>query len=308
MKKVLVVYYSQSGQLKDIIDSTLTPLKEADHVSIEYEEIKPKKPYPYPWKSTFEFCNSFPESIAETPCELEPFNFDPNGDYDLIIIGYTIWYLVPSIPITSFLKSPEAVELIKDKPVVTIMGCRNMWLLAQERVKEQVYHMGGRIAGNIVLADRAYNLVGIFTIWYWLVTGKKERLLKLFPKPGVSDKDIKAAVRFGKPILESLKEENFNLDQSALNKMGAAIVYPTLIIFENRMIKIFRIWSKFILAKGGPENPNRRFRVRMFLYYLLTAIFVLAPLAAVLSVIIRLIKKKKLREKVEYYSQNSFKK
>ena len=43
MKKVLVVYYSQSGQLKEILDSTLAPLREADHVSIEYEEIKPKK-------------------------------------------------------------------------------------------------------------------------------------------------------------------------------------------------------------------------------------------------------------------------
>ena len=306
MKKVLVVYFSQTGQLTEIVQSILSPLEKSQEVSLVFEELRPRKEFPFPWTSQ-QFCDVFPESFLEIPCELEPFGFNADEDFDLIVLAYTIWYMSPSIPITAFLKSPEAQKVIKGRPVVTVIGCRNMWLLAQEKVKTRIYDMGGQIAGNIVLMDKALNLIGIVTIAHWMFSGKKDRCLKIFPHPGVSEKDIKEARRFGRIILKELSKDKIDIDQTVLNEHGAICVLPSYIIFEKRIQKIFKIWSNFILQKGGPGDPERKFRVRLFFYYLLLAIFLIAPLATLVSFVARVINRKKIKEAVEYFSQNSLK-
>jgi len=306
MKKVLVVYYSQTGQLTEIIKSVLSPMEKSQDVSLVFEELRPKKKFPFPWTSQ-QFCDVFPESFLEIPCELEPFSFNADDDFDLIVLAYTIWYMSPSIPITAFLKSSEAQKVIKNRPVVTVIGCRNMWLLAQEKVKTRIYDMGGQISGNIVLMDKALNLIGIVTIAYWMFSGKKDRCLRIFPRPGVSEKDIREAKRFGHIILKELSKDKIDLDQMVLNEQGAICVLPSYILFENRIQKIFKIWSNFILQKGGPNDPRRQFRVRLFFYYLLVAIFLIAPLATFVSFVARIFNRKKIKDAVEYFSQNSLK-
>ena len=306
MKKILVLYFSQTGQLTEIVKSVLSPVEKSQDISLVFEELRPKRKFPFPWTSQ-QFCDVFPESFQEIPCELEPFNFNADDNFDLIVLAYTVWYMSPSIPVAAFLQSPEAQKVIKNRPVVTVIGCRNMWLLAQEKVKTRIYDMGGRIAGNIVLMDKAKNLVGIATIAYWMFTGKKDRCLKILPRPGVSETDIKDAERFGHIFLKGLSKDKIDIDQTVLNEHGAICVLPSYIIFEKRILKVFKIWSNFILQKGGPGDPNRSFRVRLFLYYLLVAIFLIAPLATLVSFVARIVNRKKIKEAVEYFSQNTLK-
>ncbi|MDX2440052.1 MAG: dialkylresorcinol condensing enzyme [Desulfobacterales bacterium] len=306
MKKILVLYFSQTGQLTEIVKSVLSPVEKSQDISLVFEELRPKRKFPFPWTSQ-QFCDVFPESFQEIPCELEPFHFNADDNFDLIVLAYTVWYMSPSIPVTAFLQSPEAQKVIKNRPVVTVIGCRNMWLLAQEKVKTRIYDMGGRIAGNIVLMDKAKNLVGIATIAYWMFTGKKDRCLKILPRPGVSETDIKDAERFGHILLKGLSKDKIDIDQTVLNEHGAICVLPSYIIFEKRILKVFKIWSNFILQKGGPGDPNRSFRVRLFLYYLLVAIFLIAPLATLVSFVARIVNRKNIKEAVEYFSQNALK-
>jgi hypothetical protein len=306
MKKILVLYFSQTGQLTEIVKSVLSPVEKSQDISLVFEELRPKRKFPFPWTSQ-QFCDVFPESFQEIPCELEPFNFNADDNFDLIVLAYTVWYMSPSIPVAAFLQSPEAQKVIKNRPVVTVIGCRNMWLLAQEKVKTRIYDMGGRIAGNIVLMDKAKNLVGIATIAYWMFTGKKDRCLKILPRPGVSETDIKDAERFGHILLKGLSKDKIDIDQTVLNEHGAICVLPSYIIFEKRILKVFKIWSNFILEKGGPGDPNRSFRVRLFFYYLLVAIFLIAPLATLVSFVARIVNRKNIKEAVEYFSQNALK-
>jgi hypothetical protein len=303
MKKVLVVQYSQTGQLTDIVTSILGPLAADKGVQIHTLTLKPQPAYPFPW-STQTFCDVFPESVEGVPCNLEPFENDPEAEFDLIVLAYTIWYLSPSLPVQAFLQSPEARRLLKGTPVVTVIGCRNMWLLAQERVKGRIRELGAQLVGNIVLGDRASNLVGVATIAYWMLTGRKDRLLGFFPRPGVDDGDIRQAFRFGIIIRKALQEDITALDQEVLNAVGAVRVEPAYIIFEKRIMKIFRIWARFIRKKGGPGAPARQRRVRGFFYYLLTAIVVLAPLSALAGQLTIRLKKNKIDKAVAYYAGN----
>ena len=304
MKKILVLYYSQTGQLTRIVDNLLKPVRRMPDVSIVFEELKPEPPYPFPW-SAYRFCDVFPESVAGTPCRLQPPDCDLDDDYDLIVLAYTVWYLAPSIPVIAFLHTPEAGRLFRNRPVVTVIGCRNMWLLAQERVKQRIAELGGRLEGNIVLADRTSNLVGVLTIAVWMLTGRKERFLKVFPLPGISDTDIEAARRFGAPLASSLAAPEFSLDQSALNDLGAVQVKPSLMIMEKRISKVFAIWSRYIRAKGGPGAASRRKRVQAFMVYLIAAVVLLAPLASLAAAALKVLKKEKMRTEIEYHSQNA---
>jgi hypothetical protein len=299
--KILVLYYSQSGQLKQILDSLLEPLADRPDLSIRFEALKPKPAYPFPW-TTGSFCDVFPESFQEIACELEPLGLSPRQRFDLVIVAYAVWYLSPSVPVSSFLQSPAAKQLLKDRPVVTVIGCRNMWLMAQEKVKKRIGAAGGRLKGNIVLMDRASNLVGVATIAYWMLTGKKERPLRLLPRPGVSDNDIRQARRFG-PLLRDPEA----LEQRELNALGAVRVVPAYIVFEQRIEKVFKLWSSFIRQKGGPGDPRRKRRVRMFFYYLLAAIGIIAPLATLAGFLIRRLKRDRIREAVDYFSNNELK-
>src|SRR6478609_664038 len=101
MGKILVVNYSQTGQLNEIIDQFLSPF-EPD--SIERHQIYPVTPYIFPW-TTEEFFDKMPECVQEDTIPLQPIPFAARH-YDLIVLGYQPWFLSPSPPVTSLLKDP----------------------------------------------------------------------------------------------------------------------------------------------------------------------------------------------------------
>lgn len=302
MKKILIIYYSQTGQLTDIVKSVTAPLTNNEAVSIIYEEIKPKPAFPFPWSAT-EFCDVFPESVEGIPCEIEPVGFDPDGDYDLVVLAYQVWFLAPSLPVTAFLDS-RAARVMNGRPVLTLIGCRNMWLLAHETVKQKIVKSGGRLFGNIVLGDRTNNLLGVLTIAVWMLSGKKKIFYGLLPDAGISDRDIQDASKFGTLLMNSLVNNDPGPIQETLNRYGAVTVVPQYILFEKRIRRIFKIWSKFILKKGTRGNSSRKFRVRLFLGYLLAAIAVIAPVSTVLSMLAVKFKKDEIKNAVDYFSKN----
>jgi hypothetical protein len=69
MKEVLVIYYSQTGQLFDILKNISSSISDAN-VNISYYEIVPKKKFPFPWTET-EFYNAFPETFLQIPAPFE---------------------------------------------------------------------------------------------------------------------------------------------------------------------------------------------------------------------------------------------
>ena len=173
MKRILVIYYTQSGQLKEIADNFVAPFQKQG-ILVDFYEIQMETPYPFPWTNE-SFFGAFPESFLELPQPIKAMPPDiKTQEYDLVVLAYQVWYLSPSIPVTSFLKSEQARALLEGKPVVTLSGTRNMWIKAQEKVRNMLVKKGARIVANIALTDRHYNHISVLTIVHWLFTGKKE--------------------------------------------------------------------------------------------------------------------------------------
>lgn len=297
--RILVLYYSQTGQLRDILDSVVSEIK--DKVTIEYGVIEPEKPFPFPWKAA-QFFDAMPETVERIPIPLKPVS--PallQQDYDLVLFGYQPWFLNPSQPVNSFLKS-DAARFLQNKPVVTVVGSRNMWLHAQEKVKEELQNVGAKLVGNIVLIDKNPNLISLLTVIRWTINGKKEPS-RLLPAAGVADKDVKASSKYGPTILAHLQNNQLDILQQELVKQGAIELNPGLVLLEQRGIKNFRYWAKYIREKGGPGDPIRAPRVKQFKNLLLTAIFVLSPLSSLSAFIKLQLNKKRLMKDVTYFKQ-----
>jgi hypothetical protein len=305
MKKVLIVYYTQSGQQLSILQSLAKPFVSAGH-TVHFEEIQPEEKFPFPW-SAFQFFNAFPETFSQKPLALKPLSAKAFDGYDLVIIGYQPWFLTPSRPVSSFLQSDEAKTILQNKPVVTILGCRNMWLGAQEKVKQRLLDAKANLVGHIALADRSGNLTSLITILRWMFTGDRKPFW-FFPQAGVSNQDVAHAAAFGKQINEHLTANDFTTLQSQLLQEGAIEIKPNLVLMERRGQKAFSVWSKFIASGGALHSTGRKIRVYIFMYLLPTAIFFLSPLLWLLSKILLTVKRKELVLDVEYFKQNSLRK
>ncbi|PVD51269.1 hypothetical protein DC498_15420 [Terrimonas sp.] len=270
-KKVLAVYFTQSGQLEQIIHEFTRPLSDSGDITVEKVRIEPQKKFPFPWTSPT-FFDAMPESVDGVPAELENFSFK-ESKYDLIIFGYQPWFLSPSIPMSSLAQHPGFIAVAKDTPLVTISGCRNMWINAQEKLKRHFKSAGTLLKGNIALVDKHNNYASLITIFYWMLTGKKDRKWGVFPRPGVSDEDIAGASVFGETVKKHLLADDWDGLQPALVQQKGVDVKYSLMFIERKAGKIFKIWSKIIHGK-----KNRAAWLVGFKYYLLIALCIAAPI------------------------------
>ena len=295
--KILVVYYTQTGQLKRIIDNVVGPLQ--DKATIVYEELKPVQPFTFPWDKQV-FFDTMPETVMGRPRAIEPLKVNPDEHFDLVILAYQPWFLSPSQPTAAFLQHETAKRLLKGKPVVTLMGCRNMWLNAQEKVKGYLQAAGAKLVGNIVLVDTSPNLVALLTVLRWQFKGQKEAT-RWLPAAGVQEQDIIASSRFAAPLAKALETRQWDALHPELMALKAVDLKPNLILLEQRGISAFGFWSKYISAKGGPGAPERKGRLTMYRLLLLAGIFVLTPIDKVSSMIKLTFRKTKLEEDVKYF-------
>ena len=293
-KNILVLYYTQSGQLTEIVNSVTAPLVEAGAV-VEKVIIKPKKDFPFPWTSDI-FFDTMPESVLGIPIELEEFSFQ-QIKYDLIIFAYQPWFLSPSIPATSILKHSSVKKIMDGSSVVTLIGARNMWLNSQEKVKKLLKDANATLVGNIALVDTNNNHLSAVSILYWMLSGKKEKYLSVFPKPGVSDIDISQSSTFGRTVMYFLNKESWIGLQDTLILQKAVDVKANLMFIEQRAGKLFSIWANLIKGK-----TNRKPWVTAFKYYLLIALFIVAPIViAINEILFKPFLKKQINKKKQYY-------
>jgi len=302
MKKILVVYFTQSGQQRSILESLVKPLLEAGH-SIHFEGLEPIQQYPFPW-SAFQFFNAFPETFMQKPLELKPLSAKAFETYDLVVLGYQPWFLTPSRPVSSFLQSTDGQKILKGKNVITILGCRNMWLGAQEKVKQWLQKADAKLVGHIALIDKSGNLTSLVTILRWMLAGKKDAFW-FFPAAGVSNNDVDHTSVFGKLINEAIISNQFESLQNQLNQNEAIEIKPNLVMMERRGQKSFSIWSKFIASGGHVDSAGRKIRVYVFMILLPTVIIILTPLLWILSAVTLIVKRKQLQNEIAYFKQTA---
>lgn len=303
MRKVLVIHYSQTGQLNRLVDSVCAPLQHQADIQLDFLAIQPATPYPFPWPFV-RFFTVFPETVLQIPQPLQPPAALLAERYDLIILAYQVWFLAPSLPVSSFLQSPLAQQLFADTPVVTLIGCRNMWLMAQEKVKQHLQRLQARLVDNIALVDKCGSAASFLATPMWMFTGKQQAR-RWLPKAGISEQDIAAASRFGERIKQRLQADNTAITAPMLQGLQAVTINEKLIASERVGNHSFSIWAR-LLHKLGPEHSLRRKAgLMVYVCFLLTLIVTVVPVTALAKRLLAPLTKQRIALQKRYFAAPS---
>lgn len=304
-KRILVLHYSQTGQLSNVVSSITQPLEKAGNCDVIYECIEPVKAYPFPWPF-LHFFDTFPETVYDEPAAIKPLSSQTEGHFDLIILAYQVWFLSPSQPITAFLQSADAERLLPNSQVMTVIGCRNMWLMAQEKMKQRLKDLNANLVDNVVLTDSVHSAATFFSTPMWMLTGNKGPFFKgRIPAAGVSQEDIEQAARFGDAIAKLLPQREEQDCSSMLQGLGAVTINERLIASERIAIRSFRIWGGLLRAVGKPGALLRRMVLVFYIAFLITLILTVVPLSAVIKRLIAPLTAKRIKEQRQYYAAPS---
>ncbi|WP_154103811.1 dialkylrecorsinol condensing enzyme [Eikenella corrodens] len=300
-KRVLVVSYSQSGQLARLKESFLRDIRGAAGVEVDDVVLQPARPFAFPWRF-LPFFDAFPETVHLQPAPIER-PVLAHERYDLVVIAYSVWFLSPAQPITAFLQSAAAQRVLRDTPVITLIGCRNMWLMAQEKMKRLLADAGARLVGNVVKIDQCGSAASFITTPLWMFTGKRQAVHWL-PPAGISEAEIADAARFGQRTAEALQHDE-TLDKTLLQHMGAVKINEKLMSSERVGHRSFLVWGKLVMAAGRVSPLLRRLVLCVYIVFLLGMILTVVPIGALLKTLLAPLRREQMQREREYYAAPS---
>jgi hypothetical protein len=304
VKNILVIEYSQTGQLTAVMDRLLGPLLEAsDEFTVHRETLQAVLAAPFPWPF-WQFLDTFPETVAGDAPPLRPLRVNPETSFDLVILGYPVWFLSPPPALTAFLTSDIGQRLLRGRPVVTVTACRNMWVMAQERIKALLLSAGARHCDHVALVDQGSALASFVTTPRWMLTGRKNAFWK-FPPAGVSASQIHACRRFGLALRQALRADEEKLHRPMLHGLGACTVDAGLASSERVGIRSFRLWARLLRALGRPGAPVRRLALAFYLLFLIVLILTVVPVSLLLKAALRPLFKQRLASLQHHFEQPS---
>lgn len=305
-KRVLILLYSQTGQLTDVVYQIIAPMQADPAIKVHVQLLKPVKPFPYPWPF-FEFMDAFPESALMHPCPMQALDLADDAEFDLVILPYQVWYLAPSIPVMSFLKSDQAKRLLKGKPVITVIACRNMWFKAQEKMQILLSDIGAQLTDNIALTDPNSTLATLITTPRWLWFGKKTPFWGL-PAAGLTEAQVRGTRRFGLALCAALRNGEEKTGKPMLQGLQAVNANPHLLASERAGTHSFRIWGGWISKLGPPGAPQRKPMLALYTAFLILLIICVVPISLSVQMLLRPFMKQKfatLKESFELPSGNA---
>lgn len=280
MKRVLVLFYTQTGQTEDAARSLVAPLDPA-RFEVVSEPIRTVERFDFPW-SAGSFFGVMPECVLGRPPELEPPSFSPDARFDLVVLAWQVWFLAPSLPVQAFLRSPWA-RVLRGTRVVGLVVCRNMWHTASETMKRSIAEAGGVLSDSIVITDQGPPWAGFVTTPRWMLTGRRDPFLGL-PPAGVSETTLQGLSRFGEVLNAHEGDLDASPDRPLFRGMDAVPFEARYVVPELIGRVSFRAWARVIRAAGPRGAILPGLLTAAFVVYLVVAILLLVPLGILLTV------------------------
>jgi hypothetical protein len=276
MTRILLLYYSQSGEAGRVAETLASSLLDPD-VDLVMVRLRPRQEYPFPWRNVGRFFSILPQCHLGPLPELETPGFDPDQKYDLVIFVYQVWFLTPSLPVQAFLKSNYA-RVLRDTKVLTVSVSRNMWHWASEMMKRLLAETGARHIDNVAVTHQGPAWATFVTTPRALLLGKKDGFWGIFPPAGLDERELDRVTRFGKAILQRRDRLHQPEALPLLTGLGAVPIQSRYLLPELIGWYWFRGWAHLIRFLGRLGTVPRMAGVYLFVAFLLFMIVVVMPL------------------------------
>ncbi len=275
MKRILLLFYSQSGEADRVATIFRAEMAAAGH-SVTTEALRPSTEYPYPWRSIRRFFDVMPETQLGDPPPIAPPEFDSSAAYDLVILVVPVWFLSPALPVQGFFRSPKAAVL-RGAPVMTVTVSRAMWQQGSETLKRLLAAAGARHVDNVVVTHRGSPVATLVSTPRALLSGRGGQLMGVFPEAGVDAADHGRLRHLARVAAARLQGPG-PVDRSLLAGEPAVSVRRWLIGPELLGWYAFHGWAHLIRGAGRLGETPRAVGVWGFALFLVAMILVGLPL------------------------------
>ena len=277
--RILVLYYSQSGDVHRSIESFIKPLRKPG-VTLRIAPILPQETYPFPWKNVFRFFSILPECVVGDPPEITEPNWPEDERFDLIILGYQVWFLSPSLPVQGFFNCGHS-KVLNGTKVITLTVSRNMWHSASETMKRLLAKAGAVHVDNVAVVHQGPAWATFLTTTRLLIFGKRDRLLGIFPPAGILEEDFQVVERLGTAVSEQLDRVHEPDSQPFLRDRNAAPINRHYLLPEFIGWYLFSAWAHLLRFLGRGAKWLRAIGLLCFVPFLVGMIVIGIPLVII---------------------------
>jgi hypothetical protein len=275
MPRILVVYYSQSGDVRRVAETFVEPLRLSGWEVI-WSPIVPRAVYPHPWRNVHRLFDEMPECVLGLPPEISPLGFSPSGHFDLVVLAYPVWFLSPAPPIQAFFRT-EHSRVLHGRKTMTLTVSRNMWQQASLKMKRLLAEAGAVHVDNVAVTYQGPAWATFITTPRMLLTGKRDSLWGKLPPPGIAEQDFVRLRSLGESVARQLDALACEDGQPLLRGLGAVTVNGRYVIAEWVAARVFVFWAHVIRTLGRIARPLRHVGIFLFLHFLLLMIVVGIP-------------------------------
>ncbi|MCK4839022.1 MAG: flavodoxin family protein [Desulfobulbaceae bacterium] len=206
IRRVLLLYYSFSGQTTGLLNNLSIGLKQ-EGVEVNFVKLRPIAPLRFPIGSIFATFRMMLATFFRLRITIKEPEACVWEDYDLIILAGPTWSYNPSGPILD-LFDRFGPRLFKNKSVLPMISCRGYWRMHWHGLKGLLTKSGAKIPNRIIFSHPApepWRTLGVFL----KIAGKAPERSKLigryYKRYGHSRQQLLAAEKMGVTIGSCLK-------------------------------------------------------------------------------------------------------
>ncbi|OGQ95939.1 MAG: hypothetical protein A2521_02720 [Deltaproteobacteria bacterium RIFOXYD12_FULL_57_12] len=220
-QRVLLLYYSFSGQTMGLLNRLAVGLKEQG-VEVVMEKLRPVEPLRFPIGTVMATFKMMIITLFRRRVAIEELSDVCRQEFELIILAGPTWSYNPSGPILTMLDRDGPV-LLRDRVVLPLISCRGYWRMHWYGLRSILRRCGAAVPNYMVFSHPSpepWRTIGVFL----KLAGKNpERAMligRYYRRFGHTRQQMDEAWSFGRMIGEALQNGTPLAGFNFLNKIS----------------------------------------------------------------------------------------
>jgi multimeric flavodoxin WrbA len=209
-KRVLIIYYSFSGQTQLLIQRVAAGIMEGD-LEVSIERLHPVRQIPFPFLSWRSMSRVMILSFFRKRVKVQTNEALLDSKWDMILLAGPTWSYSPSGPVLDFLDR-YGNTLCKGTTVLPLISCRSYWRTHYWCLKCILNRLGARVLSPMVFlhsSTEPWRTIGLFLqLMGRLPRRESSWFRRRYPRYGHSREQYADALEQGRNIARMLADKD----------------------------------------------------------------------------------------------------
>ena len=161
--KVLIIYFSLSGQSRGLVNLLASGLKK-EGALVTIEKIRTRERISFPFRGIIHTVRMMLITFFQFRMPIQTISKTSFEDYDLIVLGGPTWSYNPSGPILSLLDHYGS-DLFRNKRVLPLISCRGYFRIHNFLLRKRLKALGATLEESVIFSHpvaEPWSSLGVF--------------------------------------------------------------------------------------------------------------------------------------------------